>query len=237
VPADQLGTRGKATRERLKAAARRVLERKGYHQMTVADVTGEAGVAVGLFHHYFPDLRSLAVEILDEVIEELGDTASIEKDVTPGDWMGRIQSHIVPSVTNHALRPGLVRAMNQVADEHPPFRSKLRGFYQAQMQLLSAQLPRLFPEAELAPGEALLIAYALAGIGEAALRERYILRNPALRDLKLSPEEFADWLSVLFYRALFAANPPDGSVRGAGKLLAIKNPGKKRRARSRAPRG
>ncbi|MGD9598398.1 MAG: TetR/AcrR family transcriptional regulator [Steroidobacteraceae bacterium] len=225
----RLGSRGRATRERLKAAARRVLERKGYSQLTVADVTREAGVAAGLFHRYFPDLRTLAAEILGEVLAELGDTARIEQGVGRGDWMGRIRAHIQPSVANHALRPGLVRAMNQLADEYRPFRTQLRSFYQSQLELLSARLPRLFPQAALTPAEALLLAYALGGISEAALRERYLLRNPALRDLPLTPEDMADWLAVLFYRALFAANPP-GPLSGSTARLVPERP------RRRAPR-
>ena len=232
VQSARLGSRGLATRERLKSAALSVLDRKGYSQMTVADVTREAGVAAGLFHRYFPDLRTLTVELLTEVIAGLGDTATLEKDVSPGDWMGRIRAHIAPAVANHARRPGLVRAMNQLADECPAFRHQLRDFYQAQLELLSEQMPRLFPDAKLTSAESLLIVYALGGIAEVALRERYILRNPAFRDLQLSPEELADWLAVLFYRALFAANPPVTRQRKAGRLLAVK-----RSQRPRAARG
>jgi hypothetical protein len=94
-------------------------------------------------------------------------------------------------------------------------------------------MPRLFPEAKLTPAEALLLAYALGGISEAALRERYILRNPAFRELKLSPEEMADWLAVLFYRALFAANPPPARRLRAGRLLAVKGPERPRGKRAR----
>ncbi|MBP6105003.1 MAG: TetR/AcrR family transcriptional regulator [Steroidobacteraceae bacterium] len=222
VQGDQLGSRGLATRKRLTAAARRVLDRKGYSQMTVADVTGEAGVAAGLFHRYFPDLRTLTQELLDEVMTELGDTDRIERGVTRGDWVGRIHSHIVPSVANHALRPGLVRAMNQLAEESPEFRARLRGFYQVQLELLSAQMPRLFPDARLTAAESLLLAYAIGGISEVALRELYILRNPALKNLDLKPDELADWLAALFYRALFAANPPPDRLPGAARLLSIK---------------
>lgn len=232
----RLGSRGLATRERLKKAARCVLERKGYHQLTVADVTRQAGVAAGLFHRYFPDLRTLVVEILGEVLAELGDTARIEHGVSRGDWMGRIRAHILPSVANHALRPGLVRAMNQLADEYRPFRAQLRSFYQAQLELLSTQIPRLHPQAALTPAEALLIAYALGGISEAALRERYILRNPALRDLALSPEDMADWLAVLFYRALFAANPPASPPHQAARLLAVEKPARDAGKADRGPR-
>lgn len=232
VQSERLGSRGRATRDRIKAAAGRILDRKGYHQMTVADVTREAGVAAGLFHRYFPDLQSLTVELLSEVIDELGDTASIEKGVARGDWLGRIRSHIALSVANHAQRPGLVRAMNQLADECPAFRVRLRRFYQSQQELLSAQMPRLFPHAGLTPAESLLIAYALGGISEAALRERYIVRNPVLQELKLSPEELADWLSALFYRALFAANPPSDRQAGAGQPLALKRLESPRRIRT-----
>ena len=90
------------------------------------------------------------------------------------------------------------------------------------LELLSAQMPRMFPEAKLTAAEALLLAYALGGISEVALRERYILRNPIFRDLNLSPEEMADWLAALFYRALFAANPPPGRLRHAERLRAIR---------------
>ena len=232
VETGRLGSRGIATRDRLKAAARRVLDRKGYSQMTVADVTREAGVAAGLFHRYFPDLQTLTIELVSEVLDELADTARIESGVTRGDWMARIHSHVVPSVANHAQRPGLVRAMNQLADESPAFRARLRGFYQSQLELLAAHLPRLFPEANLSAAEALLLAYALGGISEVALRERYIRRNPALRELALSPEEMTAWLAGLFYRALFAANPPEGSLRHATRLLAVQGAAARRRKRA-----
>lgn len=229
VKSDRLGSRGLATRERLKAAAARVLDRKAYSQITVADVTREAGVAAGLFHRYFPDLQTLTLELLNEALDEFGDTAAIEKGVARGDWMARIHSHIALSVANHAQRPGLVRAMNQLADESPAFRARLRGFYQSQLELLSAQLPRLFPASRLTPAESLLVVYALGGISEAVLRERYILRNPVFRDLDLSPEELADWLAVLFYRALFAANPPPGARLATCRLLAVGRPARSRK--------
>jgi len=53
--------RGARARAGLKAAALVVLEREGYHKMRIADVTREAGVAQGLFYHYFKDLKSLTI--------------------------------------------------------------------------------------------------------------------------------------------------------------------------------
>ena len=225
-------TRAEALRVHSPAYVELVEQVRGTWARLDEDVTREAGVAAGLFHRYFPDLQTLTIELVSEVLDELADTARIESGVTRGDWMARIHSHVVPSVANHAQRPGLVRAMNQLADESPAFRARLRGFYQSQLELLAAHLPRLFPEANLSAAEALLLAYALGGISEVALRERYIRRNPALRELALSPEEMTAWLAGLFYRALFAANPPEGSLRHATRLLAVQGAAARRRKRA-----
>ena len=58
--------KGERARAGLKAACLRVLERQGYHKMRIADVTQEAGVAQGLFYHYFKDLKSLTLEVLTD---------------------------------------------------------------------------------------------------------------------------------------------------------------------------
>ena len=78
--------RGERARARLKKAALAVMEREGYHRMRIADVTEEAGVAQGLFYHYFSDLKSLTLEVLEDFIDPARDVEDIEKDVPRGDW-------------------------------------------------------------------------------------------------------------------------------------------------------
>ena len=56
--------RGAAARAKLKRAALTVLERMGYHRMRIADVTAEAGVAQGLFYHYFKVIYFFRYECL-----------------------------------------------------------------------------------------------------------------------------------------------------------------------------
>ena len=70
--------RGARARARLKAAALVVLEREGYHKMRIADVTREAGVAQGLFYHYFTDLKSLTLEVLTDFANPATDLARVE---------------------------------------------------------------------------------------------------------------------------------------------------------------
>jgi AcrR family transcriptional regulator len=100
--------RGERAAARLKEAALVVLERQGFHKMRIADVTREAGVAQGLFYHYFNDLKSLTVEVLTDFVQASNDPAAIEKDVAKGDWYGRIYAHNLVVVKSYAKRPGLM---------------------------------------------------------------------------------------------------------------------------------
>lgn len=59
--------RGKATLERLLAAAEQVFGEKGFHDATIHDITAAAGIGQGTFYFYFPGklelLRSLLMEL------------------------------------------------------------------------------------------------------------------------------------------------------------------------------
>ncbi len=200
--------RGEAARQRLKEAAARVLERTGYRQMRVADVTGEAGVAAGLFYHYFPDLRTLAIEVLQDFMQRFEAVDDIERGVARGDWYARMYAHNRLVVQGYARNPGIMRCMVQMGDEQPEFGELWRASLQRRLEWFVSALPRLFPRARLDPGRALLLTTLLAGTGERLLAEYYIARAPQLRALELDEEEMTEWISVMFYRALFLENPP-----------------------------
>ena len=116
-----LSARGERARAGLKEAALAVLEREGYHKMRIADVTGEAGVAQGLFYHYFKDLKSLTLEVLTDFSVASNDPCAIEKHVPKGDWYARIYAHNLVIVRTYAKRPGVMRSLLQLADEDEAF--------------------------------------------------------------------------------------------------------------------
>jgi AcrR family transcriptional regulator len=202
-----LSARGEKARAKLKRAALVVLERDGYHKMRIADVTREAGVAQGLFYHYFPDLKSLTVEVLTDFARASHDPERVEKDVEPGDWYGRIYAHNLVVVRSYARRPGVMRCLLQLADEDPEFGALLRDNYRAQLMWLVEQMPRLFPDVRFCAHQALMVVYALAGIGEGLMREYFINRSQTLRAAKMDAEAFAELLTTMFYRALFLEHP------------------------------
>ncbi len=213
--------RGERARAGLKAAALRVLEREGYHRMRIADVTTEAGVAQGLFYHYFTDLKSLTREVLTDYAMAGSDPAEVEKDVPKGDWYARIYAHNLVVVRSYAKRPGVMRCLLQLGDEDPEFSALLRENYRNQLMWLVDLMPRLFPDVKFRKQQALLVVYSLAGIGEGLLREYFINGSKTLRAADLTVEQFAELLSIMFYRALFLQNPDDQQLNYTRNLAAM----------------
>ncbi len=230
MPADQAkraktsrarSARGERAREGLKQAALAVLERDGYHKMRIADVTGEAGVAQGLFYHYFTDLKSLTLEVLTDFAMASNDPLQVEKDVSRGDWYARIYAHNLVVVRSYARRPGVMRCLLQLADEDEAFSGMLRENYRNQLMWLVELMPKLFPQARFRKHQALLVVYSLAGIGEGLMREYFINESKTLRAARLTVEQFAELLTTMFYRALFLRNPDEKQLKYTRNLTAM----------------
>jgi len=213
--------RGERARAGLKAAALAVLERDGYHKMRIADVTGEAGVAQGLFYHYFKDLKSLTLEVLTDFAMASNDPLQVEKNVTKGDWYTRIYAHNLVVVRSYARRPGVMRCLLQLADEDAEFSALLRDNYRSQLMWLVDLMPKLFPQVRFRKHQALMVVYSLAGIGEGLMREYFINESRTLRAADLSVEQFAELLSTMFYRALFLKHPDEQQLKYTRNLAAM----------------
>lgn len=201
-------SKGELARNKLKQACLRVLERVSYHHMRISDVTQEAGVATGLFYHYFKDLKSLTKEVLSDFIASSQNVSAIEKNVAKGDWFARIYAHNYFVVKTYAAKPEVMRSLFQLADMDEAFSQTLKASFIQQLEWLVNLMPRLFPEAAMDKHQALMVVYTLAGSGEVVLRDYFINKHPALTAEKLSVEEIAELLSVIFYRGLFLRNPP-----------------------------
>ncbi len=213
--------RGARARAKLKAAALVVLEREGYHKMRIADVTREAGVAQGLFYHYFKDLKSLTLEVLTDFTNPAADLAGIEKDVERGDWYGRIYAHNLLVVNSYAKRPGVMRCLLQMADEDSDFSRTLRDSYREQLMWLVQLMPKMFPTVEFQQHQALQTVYALAGIGEGLLRECFINKSKTLGAAGLSVAQMTELISTMFYRALFLEHPPQHKLEYTQNLAGM----------------
>jgi AcrR family transcriptional regulator len=210
--------KGEKARAKLKAAALRVMGQVGYHKMRIVDVTKEAGVASGLFYHYFKDLKTLTLEVLEDFVSHSLRIEDIEKDVPKGDWYERMLAHNHLVIESYAERPGIMRCLLQLADEDEDFSKLLRKNFIEQLTWLTRQMPKLFPQAELSEHQAMMVVYTLAGTGETILRDYYINREPKLHEQELSIDHMAELITVIFYRGLFLENPPAEKLKYTANL-------------------
>lgn len=72
--------RGKATLEKLLAAAEAVFGEKGFHDSTIHDITTAAGMGQGTFYFYFPGklelLRAVVMELSRQLRQETSEAAA-----------------------------------------------------------------------------------------------------------------------------------------------------------------
>jgi len=67
-------------------AGLRVFSAKGYHQTRVSDIIAEAGIARGTFYLYFDSKNAIFHELLDRLLERIGDNVSgvdLSEDAPP----------------------------------------------------------------------------------------------------------------------------------------------------------
>jgi AcrR family transcriptional regulator len=113
--------RGARTRAALVAAARKVLERDGYLDAKLTDITKAAGCATGSFYTYFANKEEIFAAVLDQAQQDM---------MHPG--MGRVSDtddpYAVLSASNRAYLEAyrrnakLMGLLEQVAQVDPEFR-------------------------------------------------------------------------------------------------------------------
>lgn len=227
--ADAASSRGQKRREMFKQATRVVLERVGYHAMRVTDVATEAGVAVGLFYHYFPDLKTVTCEVLADFLDELSATPLPAAE----DRFDVVFTPTLIWANAYVEHPGLMRCLVQVADEVPEFRALWNKHSEGWNLRVAKAIARRFPEGQLSENVSLGIAYALGSMVDGLLNEVYVLNNADMRRLLKTPRDAAELLSVIWYRALYLENPPAAKLTLTAPLYDMEQavPVRRRRAK------
>jgi AcrR family transcriptional regulator len=181
-------------REELLEAARKVFAERGYHEAKVGEIAAAANVAKGTVYLYFPDKRSIFVELIDDLFGRL--SAAILRVDPAADVTDQIKHNIRAILSVLVDDPDTMKMLFAHASAvDPAFSAKIESFYEGLKQLLTESLEDGQQLGIVAEGDAPL--YATFTLG--ALKE--ILWETTLRaEARRTREEIVDALYELLER-------------------------------------
>jgi TetR/AcrR family transcriptional regulator, ethionamide resistance regulator len=203
------------TRELLKQATRDALNAKGFRSLRVQDVTEQAGVANGLFYRYFQDLGAAVAEVCSAVFDELlADTGALQDFSDPYRWI--FDNHRAV-VAHFARNPGVLACLFGLAGDYPEF----DAIWKRNAHSWNLQVANFLRQAaKFAPGPAERMGFVLGAMTEGVIYQELIRHTEDLVKLGRKPEDIAEVIAVMWYRAIFLSNPPVNRLRSPGRKLA-----------------
>lgn len=216
-----LNARGLRSRNRLKKAARELLNERGFRSLRVQDVTERAGVATGLFYRYFHDLREIVAEIAQDFFSELlEDTDPVAEYQHHYDW---IYQSLRSAVSRFAENPGILACMFGLAGDYEEFDRIWKDNAHNWNLRVAEYLKR---EAKLDMTHARRVGFVLGAMTEGVIYQALIRRTKDLIEFGPRPEDIADVLAVMWYRAIFLEEPPVERLRRSGRKLIASGSGR-----------
>jgi AcrR family transcriptional regulator len=213
-PKAALNARGLRSRERMKRAARDVLNEKGYRNIRIQDVTERAGVANGLFYHYFRDLREVVAEVSSDFFDALvGDPEALAEFEDPYDWIFENHRNVVERFSRN---PGILACLFGLAGDYDEF----DRIWKKNAHIWNLQVADFLQRtANFRKDNARGVAFMLGAMTEGVIYQALIRRTEDLAEFAQQPEDIAEAIAVMWYRMIFLRDPPPGKVRAPGSRL------------------
>lgn len=212
-------TKGERTRRRLLDAALKLLERDGYHDLKVTEVSAEAGVAAGVFYNYFRDKNALVLDLVDEISR-----ANMEQVFADRPAAGAFHAILAANrryVELFAGGGGLNRAVGQIVDALPEARIRWQAINASLARRIAAGIAKRAPASGPHEEARMFAALALQAMLDTVLLQAFAYEFPELDNMRRNPERLAQALSVLWYRALYGRDPDEGQVPAAADFLTF----------------
>jgi TetR/AcrR family transcriptional regulator, transcriptional repressor for nem operon len=219
--------KGERTRDSLLLVAAQMLEKHGYLKLRVRDICQRARVTPGTFYLYFRNTEEIAVEVLTGFLRSLFQPATpVAASSTPRPLFEALNHANLAWVKAARANAGLMRCMLQLNGHVPEFHAlheRLSGEWFAHV---SASLQRRTRISHADESTLLLAVHVLGAMMDEVARklfadERQYLGS-LLKETAPSDEALAEFLSTLWYRALFGADPPHVRHRASRRLLRMR---------------
>jgi AcrR family transcriptional regulator len=217
------GRKGDRTKARLRVATAEALEAVGYREMTVADICRFAGVTPAVLYLYYESKPAIVLEILTEFLNEFFSTARTPRADTVFEAMRVANLRWIRLARANA---GLMRCLLHLRDDEAAF-AKLyaeanRQWYARTVKAWAGR----FAKSTFDPRIALLIEYSFAGLLDELVRMIFISPDDnlvgLLADLSLDDEALAEYVALIWYRAMALREPAGLSPRLAALFRPLR---------------
>jgi AcrR family transcriptional regulator len=207
-----------------------VLNAQGYRNLRVQDITARAGVATGLFYRYFHDLREIVGEVARDFFAELlHEVKPVTQYEHRYDWIFATVGDVVRRFASNA---GILACLFGLSGDYEEFDQiwkenahkwnlQVAEFLQRELGCDTAQARRM--------------GYVLGAMTEGVVYQALIRRTEDLLEMGSKPDDIADLLAVMWYRAIFFEDPPAERLRPSGRRLIGAGPRAASPARRREP--
>ncbi len=218
VPEQGLSARAQRSRNKLKAAAVVCINRMGFREIRVQDITTEAGVASGLFYRYFQDLNAIVVEITSDMFGQLVDAFDgVSSGQDRFDWM--VEVHEI-ALDTFGENPGILACLFGKSDDENSFSRIWNTNSHAWNLKVSDQLvawgirPRARAES---------LSFVLGAVTEGLIYQGLVRRTSDLLEVSGGTlTGLAELIATVWYRTIFLSDPPAKAVR-ANRLIATES--------------
>lgn len=182
-------SKGARTKRKLLQAAEKVLSDYGYHDASIVKITEAAGVAQGTFYLYFSNKK----EIFDAVVADLNRQVRHAMTESARGATSRLEAErlgFAGFFRFTAEHPALYRVIRQAEFVSP---GALRNHYEKVAEGYIPPLLDAMETGEVAPGNAMILAWSLMAVGE-AIGMRWIVWDES----KSVPDDvFEEMMSII----------------------------------------
>lgn len=138
-------------RERIVAAAERLLRERPYRELDVGQVMAEAGLSRTIFYRHFDSLAAIVSALLDE----------IEADLFPVLETETMEEILRAAVTTFARHGRFLRAVQAAAFHDPTVEHAYRAMFDRFTATMTGQMREGMAAGRVAPGDAAELARAM----------------------------------------------------------------------------
>ena len=212
-------TKGERTRRRVKAAAARILETKGYHDLQMADVAAGAGLSHGAVYKYFDNKKHVTLEVLTDFLER--GMRLMLPDQVESDPYERIYQATLRQVKLFVANVGIARCIRQLGDELPEFNQLVLRTNTDWNELVARGFVKRWQGGARASALASDVAHALGAMVDEMMFDIFVRGNPQSTRYRDQPERLAELISILWYRAAYGENPASHHLDPDHPMLAL----------------